>query len=170
MDPVEAFLSEFGTTKEAAHPMAQRFGDALTTGAAAAGAATLVAGAGMAVSKAYDALTKGRDFRVMLQHNPDLQEHLDRNPERFNQMYTTLRAMNPAFGKDPLVAGTYMRQMTESPMNAGGIASNVQARPGPSLFQGALDIGSNAGASYYTEHAKQRARGDVNGGTGQHGR
>lgn len=89
-------------------------------GMATAGAA--VAGTGIAIQKIYDAITKKRDFQAMLENNADLQEAYDRNPKQFNLMFSTLRSMNPAFSKDPLVAGTYMRRMAESPSHAGAIA------------------------------------------------
>jgi hypothetical protein len=93
---------------------------------AAAGAAGLgAAGAGVAAvsfgaQKLYDAITKRRDFRLMLEHNPDLHEHLERDPKFFNQAYSSLRSVNPQFSKEPLIAGNYMRQMMDAPMTAGG--------------------------------------------------
>lgn len=95
---------------------------------AAAGAASnaavgigLAAG-GVAASKIYDAITKRRDFRAMMEANGDLDEEYRKDPKLFNQMFSTLRTFQPAFTKDPLVAGSYMRQMTGSPMTAGGVA------------------------------------------------
>lgn len=87
-------------------------------GAAASGAA--VAGIGIAASKLYDAATKARDFRQMLEANPDLKEHQQSMPVHFNRAYTSLRDMVPQFAKDPLVAGRYMRMMVENPNQAGG--------------------------------------------------
>ena len=58
----------------------------------------------------------------MLHHNPDLVEHHERDPQNFNAMFSALRTMNPAFSKEPIVAGTYMRQMVNSPVNAGEFA------------------------------------------------
>ena len=92
-------------------------------GAAAGGAA--VAGVGLAASKLYDAATKARDFRQMMEANPDLHEAQKSMPEHFNLMYTSLRDMVPQFAKDPLVAGQYMRQMAESPGQAGGYIVNA---------------------------------------------
>jgi hypothetical protein len=83
-------------------------------GAAAVGLAAL------GVQKLYDAATKTRDFKSMLDQNPDLVERHSENPQMFNQMFSTLRTFNPAFSKDPIVAGSYMRQMVEDPMTAGG--------------------------------------------------
>lgn len=131
MNPLEKFLLE----KQAAK--VPGFGEALSTGlrrapgamggALAQGAATAVAGAGVAglgvaAGKIYHALTKRRDFNQMLDANPDLLEQHASDPKRFNLLFTTLRTMNPAFAADPVVAGTYMRRMSENPLTAGGIA------------------------------------------------
>jgi hypothetical protein len=69
--------------------------------------------------KLYDAITKKRDFRTMLEHNEDLREHLERDPKFFNQAYTSLRSVNPQFAAEPMIAGHYMRQMMEFPLHAG---------------------------------------------------
>jgi len=89
--------------------------------AASAVSAGLTAGA-LGASKAYDAITKGMDFRSMLEANPHLRPLHKADPKGFNLMFSSLRAMNPAFSKDPIVAGTYMSRMMEEPMHAGGVA------------------------------------------------
>lgn len=76
--------------------------------------------AGTAAAKAYSAITKGRDFKRMLDANPDLQDaHADSTDGSFSQQYSSFRSMNPEFAADPVVAGTYMRQMNMNPMGAG---------------------------------------------------
>ena len=126
-NPFEDFLEEYGPAEEktagfadSAKGFGRDFGSALGFGAATAGASGVIAGIGVAAGKIYNAATKARDFRNMMSFNPDLQEHHDRDPRMFNQMFTSLRNMNPSYSKDPLVAGTYMRQMVESPLTAGG--------------------------------------------------
>ena len=95
-------------------------------GAVAAGAVGLAgAGLGAAVSGIIDAATKGRDFRSMMGANEDLQMHHEQDPKRFNLMFSTLRNVNPEFSKDPLIAGSFMRRMIESPMGIGGIAGEA---------------------------------------------
>ncbi len=90
-------------------------------GAAGMGAATAgVAAVSFGAQHLYDAITKRTDFRTMLEHNPDLHEHLERDPKFFNQAYSSLRSVNMQFSKEPLIAGNYMRQMMEAPMSAGG--------------------------------------------------
>lgn len=160
MNPLQEFLGEYGEKKEANAPsVAGRFRDALVGGAAAAGTAAVIGGAGMAASAAYDALTKSRDFKKMLEYNPDLHEHHQNDPRLFNQMYSSLRQMNPTFARDPLVAGGIMRQMSLNPNGMSGILQSVApGRPTPSAMHNALDIGSNTGAQYFVERNKQLAR------------
>jgi hypothetical protein len=142
MNPIEMYLTEKqaggfgdfarGMGRGAANAAAGAAGGAggfgETVGRAAASGAGQVAGglalagAGVAMQSAYSALTKAHDFRAMLEANPDLAEAHGENPRLFNQMFSTLRAMNPAFSKEPLVAGQYMREMTGDPLHAGSKA------------------------------------------------
>jgi hypothetical protein len=92
-----------------------------TSAAMGAGTGALAAGIGMAASKIYDAITKTRDFRSMLENNADLQQHYEQNPKYFNLAYNSLRSTSPAFGKDPIVAGHYMRRIMDDQGDAGGI-------------------------------------------------
>jgi hypothetical protein len=82
--------------------------------------AGIVAGAG-AATKIYNAITKKRDFNNMMEANPDLEEFQLENPAQFNRHYNALRGMNPTFGSEPIVAGTYMRQMSMAPSTAGKV-------------------------------------------------
>lgn len=135
MNPIETYLSEKKAEKTAG-PFLQGLREGVSGGGAAefgktigskglSGALTVggglaAAGAGVAAQKLYDAATKARDFRSMLEANPDLAQHHEEQPRLFNQMFSTLRTFNPSFSKDPLVAGNYMRQMMEDPVHAGG--------------------------------------------------
>lgn len=93
-----------------------------------AGASALIGAAGKAVAAA----TKSSDFKKMLEVNPDLVQLHAENPGQFNQFYTSLRNLNPMFSADPVVAGGYMRQMSEYPSNAGNIlVQSVGAAPKP---------------------------------------
>lgn len=120
-NPVEEFLMEkkaFGSKlkgmAQKAAPVLGRMGEqagtAALAGVGAAGFAGLVGAAG----KLYDAATKTRDFNSMLEANPDLHSHLEQDPGGFNRMFTSLRRFSPEFTKDPLVAGSLMRQGMES--------------------------------------------------------
>lgn len=84
-----------------------------------------VAAAGAAAGKIYEALTKRRDFKAMLEHNPQLADAHAQDPKGFNQLYSTLRTMNPEFARDPLVAGSYMDRMVQNPSGIGGMATEL---------------------------------------------
>lgn len=84
-----------------------------------------------AAQKTYSAITKQRDFNAMLEGNPDLAAEHKRDPKTFNRLYGALRSMNPQFAAEPVVAGTYMRRMMQSPESAGGtIVESLQAARG----------------------------------------
>lgn len=91
------------------------------TGMAAAGAGTVALGI-HGGQKLYDAATKARDFRAMLQADPRIAQMHEENPQRVNQMFSTLRTFNPQFTRDPIVASSYVHKMVEDPMHAGGVA------------------------------------------------
>ncbi len=135
MNPVEEFLEEFGTKKEAAAEWIPRGlgalnqvaqSDSLRNGLATAGAGAVIGGVAGAANQVYTAMTKKRDFKAMMDFDPGLADLHAENPGRFNQLYTSLRAANQHFGSDPVIAANYMRQMAENPQHAGGIlAENV---------------------------------------------
>lgn len=160
-NPLEDFIEDFGQTKEAvgARDVAGAFGNAAMTAGATAVIGGAIGGIGFAASKIYGAATKSRDFRKMMEYNPDLQEHHERDPKMFNQMFTSLRTMNPAYSRDPLVAGTYMRQMADSPLTAGGkLTDTLSTRdkfknPADKILEGA----SAAGTGGFMETMKQKS-------------
>lgn len=129
-NPVEEFLLEkhalgvnLSGLAQKAKPAAARAGsiagNALLTGAGAAAFAGLTGAAG----KLYMAATKTRDFSAMMEANPDLAAHQERDPAGFNRMFTSLRTMAPEFTQEPMVAGTYMRHAMEAPVEErGGVA------------------------------------------------
>jgi len=160
-NPVEEFLEKKASFGEAMSSLPKHFGRA-AVGAAAAGAVGLAgAGLGAAIGGILDAATKGHDFRQMLHHNEDLHEHYEADPTRFNLMFSTLRSMNPQFSKDPLVAGSFMRRMIESPTGIGGIAGEALKQRGDfpeSAFGVAHDFareGAKAGLSHRGEPQNQ---------------
>lgn len=121
MNPLDEYMSEkhagFGA-------FGNRLGQAAETGMATALATGAIAATGMAAHKIYEAVTKARDFRDMMgsPFNADLAEHHQTKPKEFNAAFTSLRRMNPTFSQDPMIAGTYMRQMmTYDPATAGGV-------------------------------------------------
>lgn len=135
MNPVDEFLlykkaegaedalSAMGAVKG----FGRRMGPAFATGAAIAAGTAGVAALSHAASKIYEAATKGRDFRSMLEANPDLAMKHEEDPKSFNQMFNALRAMNTEFSAEPLVAGSYMRSMIDSTPEMRGLKA-VSAR------------------------------------------
>ncbi|HEU4534224.1 MAG TPA: hypothetical protein VFS00_08900, partial [Polyangiaceae bacterium] len=100
-------------------------GESVIKGIGGSIAAGTVAGVGMAATRMYQAATKARDFRAMLEHNPDLVDSHRQDEKRFNQLYSSLRTMNPHFAADPIVAGVFMRRMVDSPMGAAGVLTEA---------------------------------------------
>lgn len=139
-NPVEEFLLEksaFGmgglkSMGAKAAPVLGRMGEqagtAALVGAGAAGFAGLVGAAG----KLFDAATKSRDFKSMLEANPDLHEHLQQDPAGFNRMFTSLRHFSPEFTKEPMVAGHLMRAgMNSTIEDRGALVLNTQGKRNP---------------------------------------
>lgn len=145
-NPVETFLLEkraFGGALSKARQMGakagpvlgrmgEQAGTAALAGVGAAGFAGLIGAAG----KLYDAATKSRDFKNMLEANPDLHEHLQSDPAGFNRMFTSLRRFSPEFTKEPVVAGSLMRQGMSSAMEDRGNLVMRAQRERPRVQQG----------------------------------
>lgn len=131
MTPAEEFLLEkralnLGGIANGALGAGKAFGTAAGMAAATGAGAAAFMGAANLVGKAYSAATKARDFRAMMEANPDLLAHQREDPAGFNRMFTSLRTMAPDFMREPMVAGAYMRQGMEAPIEGrGGVA--VQA-------------------------------------------
>jgi len=94
-----------------------------------AGAAALGAGAiaavGMAGHAIYDAATKSRDFKSMLEENDDIRQMHQDDPRAVNRMFSTLRTFAPEFSADPTVAGAYMRRMVGNQAGVGEIVTHA---------------------------------------------
>ena len=122
MNPVEKFLmqKQAGGFGDAIGQVGKALPGAVAMGVAGGGLAAGATGMAYGAQTLYDAITKRRDFRSMLEYNPDLHAELEKNPKFFNQAFTSLRNINPQFSKDPLIAGNYLRQMMDGPMGAGG--------------------------------------------------
>lgn len=136
MDPAEAaeigatVVTGFGGSPGAGSRFGghlPQFGATLGKGLALGGALALgsagVAGVGAAAKKVYDAITKKRDFEGMLEANPHLNAVQEAQPEEFSRMFTALRAMNPSFTRDPVVAGAYMTEAMEQPAETRGFTA-----------------------------------------------
>ncbi len=150
MNPIDDFLemhktasqmSLFPTSlgQQARSFLGSQKGQELLGGAAInVGATAASLGAGVVASKIYEAINKRRGFKEMMELDPGLKELHEENPKFFNAVYTSLRAVNPTFGKDPLIAGAHMRKlMANGPESAGlllaGTVSTPRADPGLSF-------------------------------------
>jgi len=122
----------------AAQDVPNTFAHALIGGAALGVAGGALTGAAAGVNALWNAATKSRDFRGMLEANPHLKEHHDQ--KAINRAFTSLRTFAPDLSKDPLVAGSYVSNMMESPMGAAGIMQ--EALRGQHMIPG--DVGEGA--------------------------
>jgi len=121
-------------------------GKQMQGGAAVALGGAAIAGIGVAARKISDAVAKRREFREMMDLDPELAEHQAKDPRIFNAAYSSLRSINPAFGRDPLVAGAHMKQFMDNPDTAGlMIARTVRppdvSRPDSSGFSVGFEAG-----------------------------
>lgn len=187
-NPIEVFLSEkramdFGDASDAAEigaalgstgrslrksPLLKSVGRGVALGGAFALGSAGVAAVGAAANKMYDAMTKKRDFEAMLDANPHLRAYQEREPESFNHAFSALRAMNPAFSRDPLVAGAYLFESMEQPAETRGFVAvkalreSVPTRLGPkseaavSGFHRALGMKPNDLRSYFEPEGGHR--------------
>jgi hypothetical protein len=128
-NPVEEFLltkqalglNLGGMRSALTSPTAKRIGGAAVAAVGAGIGAAGFAGAVGATEKMYLAATKTRDFRQMLEANPDLRAHQQADPAGFNRMFTSLRTFAPDFTREPMVAGAYMRNAMETPEESRGM-------------------------------------------------
>jgi len=129
MNPVVDFLTEkraglFGSLQANSGQLSDVLGKAVVGAGAAAAVGATVGGVALAGRKLYEAATKGRDFRRMIEFNPDLASEHEKDPKSFNQLFSSLRGVNPQFSQDPIISGSYMRRMVGSPM-AGGVLTDA---------------------------------------------
>lgn len=114
------------------------------SGALQAAGALGVVGLVGAAQKAYDAISKKRDYDEMIKANPDLIQERTTNPRQFEQHYKSLRRMNPRFARDPVVSGNLMRSMSLNPQTAGGTIveslRNVPSGPEAEIKAGPVAI------------------------------
>ena len=141
MNPVEEFLQikqagkgggimrALGKAREAiggsiaeatGHPLSKALGWGLAT---SAGIGLGYGVGGIGAEKLYDAATKSRDFKQMMEANPHLQAYQKEDPAGFGRMFSALRRMNPEFSREPLVAGAYMHEAMETPPEERGMVA-----------------------------------------------
>lgn len=144
MNPVDEYLM----TKTAADGQPSNWKPALRNAAVHAGVGLAAAGLPIVAAKAYNAVNKGSRFRGMMEHNEDLHALSEQDPQRFAQFYDSLHRMSPEFASDPIVAGTYMRQMLSNPSGAGKVLvearGNTKASPQSPFAATLSNVGQSA--------------------------
>jgi len=159
-NPIDDFLGEYGEKRafnwgkaragaaEVGKEVGTHGGNMLV-GGLMAGAGTAIAGAGaLAVNHIYNAVTAKRDFKGMMEWNQDL-AHEDQR--LVNQSFRTLRQFAPDISRDPLVAGSMIRQMVQAPQGAAGIMQQA--------LQGQKNVGSPVMDAYMTAAGKSMGEG-----------
>ena len=120
-----------------------------------AGAFGVMTAGGIALALAGDlyeaakrGLTKGRDFRNMLEENPDLKA--PSKAAKVKATFSTLHRLNPEFAGDPRVAGSYVRQSIEIPGSELQTAKDlVKARTDMQRARDLPSMGSAPGSIIY---------------------
>ncbi len=146
MNPLDEFLDEYvPATKEAGwKDVAAHGGNALAQGLGAGVGAAVLAGGTLAVQHLYDAATSKRDFRGMMDLHQDLHYEDQRS---VLQAFKTLRNFAPDMSRDPLVAGSMVRQMVASPNGVAGhvhTALDAQRSMGTPVTNSVLLAGAKA--------------------------
>jgi len=93
-----------------------RMGSSMAQGAGAVGGAAAMGIAYSLAGDMYDSLkrgiTKSRDYRVMLEENPDLKSKPAKDVQK---AFAVLHRFNPDFASDPTVAGAFVRRQADFP-------------------------------------------------------
>jgi hypothetical protein len=92
------------TLQALAHGAGSYLPGALLTGSLGAA----FAGAAKGVGAIRERFAKARDFQQMIEANPMLDKH---DAGHVQMLYNSLRSMSPNMAKDPLIAGSFVRQM-----------------------------------------------------------
>lgn len=97
-----------------AMPMSTSMGRAVGEQLPLAAAGVLMAGVGAGIGKGYGAIkerfTKPRDYKAMIEANPTLRKE---PAKKVQMLYNSLRTMAPSMAKDPLIAGSFVRNTLE---------------------------------------------------------
>lgn len=164
-NPIEEFIA-FKTAAPNLGRIGRAVGSAAATGLGTAVAGAGIAAVGVAAGKLYDAVTKARDFKQMMNStfNADLQQYHAERPKEFNEGYSSLRAIQPHFAKDPMIAGVYMRRMMQlRPDNAGGVllealSQETPASPTADAFHRGAVGGAQAGMTSFMKNEGDEER------------
>lgn len=120
--------------------------------AALAAGGAMMTGIGMAAKKITQAIDKRRDYKQMMQVDPELAEFRKKDPRFFNAAYSSMRSINPTFGGDPLTSGALMKKMLDNPTNAGLIlAGSVKDPAAPTPGGLGLDVSVPMGPATFSK-------------------
>lgn len=106
-------------------------GQQMQTGAAVAAGGAMLTGVGLAAKKINDAINKRREFKAMMDIDPEMTALRDSDTPFFHAAYTSLRTVNPTFGRDPLTASALMRNMMANKDIAGQVLMHSVKPPEP---------------------------------------
>lgn len=156
MDALQEFLKYEEKQAAPMFPsgMGSGLGQMAMMGLIGAGTTAAVAGAIPAARAIYNAATKGRDFRNMLEFDPELKELHKQNPKYVNAGFNTLRRMNADFSKDPMVASAFVKQVAYGQTEgAFGLAQEaLRAAPKPGMLEEAFVSGAGQGVGTAMGH------------------
>ena len=107
---------ERGTELTMGQALARGAGQALLPAAVTAGAAGIATGTSVGIGAIRDRFSKARDYKAMMQAHPSLS---DKDPGQTQLYFNSLRRMAPTLSKDPLVAGSFVRNMMDLQPEAG---------------------------------------------------
>jgi hypothetical protein len=98
------------TTLTMGQALARGAGQALLPAAVTAAAAGIATGASRGIGAVMDRFGKAKDYQAMMQVHPTLR---DKDPGQAQLYFNSLRSTAPTLAKDPLVAGSFVRNMME---------------------------------------------------------
>lgn len=154
----------------------QAIGHAMDVAPMAAGAGALGAAlgltqraAGAGVGAAKGSIQKSVNYKKMIEENPDLREA---DPNVTQKAFNTLHKFNPDYASDPMVAGTFVKNVVDQErIDIGTVNSLVQARKNLADRSGPTDLLGPATAiakaregGYKAERARHEARAENFGG------
>ena len=121
---------------------------ALASAAVMGGGSLAIAGGKAGYDAIMNRIHKRRAFEGMMEANPQLAEA---DPTRVQRIFESLFRFNPAYARDPLVAGTFVdSSLADAKMHVGQIGALVdahqklQGRGGGGTFDSAMDFFSKS--------------------------
>jgi len=126
-------------------------GQQMQSGAALAAGGAAITGIGLAAKKIIGAIDKRRDFRQMMELDPELGDLQKRDTKFFNAAYSSMRNVNPTFGRDPITSGAMMHNMLANPEIAGAVLmGSVKTPEAPKPSGLGLDVSVPMGPATFS--------------------